>query len=301
MPSPIWSGTLTFGLVAIPVQMLSATSSHKIAFRQVHTADMGPVKYKKVCELDEQVLSQGDIGRAYEAGPDTLVEISDAELDQLPLPTAKAIEVSGFLDLESVPTEMFDRPYFLTPSNAAGKKPYVLMREALARAGKGAVGKYAIRGSENLGVVYAVGEVLVLQRLRWPDEVRAADDAAPRQPVDITADEAKAADNLILALGDADMQAYHDEYAEAVAALVTAKAEGAEPGPAKEPERRADKEGPVDLMAALKAAADQARTSRGEDADVHHMGERKASPKKTAARKTAKKTAAKKTARKKAG
>lgn len=291
---PLWSGTLTFGLVALPVQMLSATSSHKVAFRQVHTADMGPVKYRKTCELDEQVLSQADIGRAYEAGPDTLVPVTDAELDRMPLPTAKAIEVTGFLDLASVPVQMFDKPYYLTPSSAAGKKPYVLMREALARAGKAAVGKYAMRGSESLALVYAQGDVLVLQRLRWPDELRPADDAAPKTDVDISADEAKAADDLITALGDADMQAYHDEYTQAVAAMVTAKVDGvAPPEPAKPAKKSAQ---PVDLMAALRAAVDTAQSGR--DADVHHMGERKASPKKTAARK---KAAAKKTSGKKAG
>lgn len=296
MPSPIWSGTLTFALVAIPVQLVSASSSHKIAFRQVHTADMGPVKYRKTCEIDGETLEQGDIGRAYEAADGTLVPITDAELDELPLPTAKTIEVSGFLDLASVPGEMFDRPYFLTPSSPAGKKPYVLMREALARSGKAAVGKYAIRGGENLGVVYAAGDVLVLQRLRWPDELRAAGDAAPRGEVDLSEDELQAALDYVTALGDTDMAAFHDEYAAAVADLVTAKVEHADL-PKREPKRRSDPAGPVDLMAALKAAADQARADRGEDADVHHMGERKASAKKTAARKAT----AKKAARKKAG
>lgn len=292
---PIWSGTLAFGLVAIPVQMISATTSHKVGFRQMHVTDQGRVRNVKTCETDGAKLSQEDIGRAYEAPDGTLVPIADEELDRLPLPTAKAIEVNGFLDLSSVPGELFGQPYFLTPTNQAAKKPYVLMREALARAGKGAIGKFAMRGSENLAIVHAQGDVLVLQKLRWPDEIRSPEGAAPSTDVEITADEARAADALIEALGDADMRAYHDEYTEAVAALVTAKVQHTAL-PQAQP-RPAAPGGTLDLMSALQAAVGQAREDRGEDADVHHMAGRKAGGKKAA---TAKKATAKKAAAKKA-
>src|SRR5882757_4686909 len=141
---PIWSGNLTFSLVSIPVTVQSAITSHRVAFRQVHTPDMGRVRYLKVCELDEQVLAQDEIGRAYEAG-DTLVEISDSELAAMPLPTLKTVEVSGFLDLSSVPWRQVDQPYYLAPASPAANKPYVLMRDALARSGKAAIGKLALR------------------------------------------------------------------------------------------------------------------------------------------------------------
>jgi DNA end-binding protein Ku len=144
---PIWSGTLTFGLVAIPVRMESATRSHKVAFRQVHREDQGRVKYRKVCEADGERLEPDDIGRAWEAPDGTLVPVSDEDLDALPLPTAKTIEISGFLDFSTVPDHMFDQPYFLAPASPAADKPYVLMRDALARSGKAAVGKYAVRGA----------------------------------------------------------------------------------------------------------------------------------------------------------
>lgn len=305
---PIWSGTLAFGLVAIPVQMVSATTSHKVGFRQMHVTDQGRVRNVKTCETDGAKLSQEEIGRAYEAPDGTLIPIADEELDRLPLPTAKAIEVTGFLDLAKVPGELFGQPYFLSPTNQAAKKPYVLMREALAKAGKGAIGKFAMRGSENLAVVHAQGDVLVLQKLRWPDEIRSAAEAAPSTDVEITADEARAADALIEALGDADMQTYHDEYTKAVEALVTAKVQHTALPEAKP--RAASADGTLDLMSALQAAVGQARSDRGEDADVHHMAERKAATKKaakkTAAKKAAtkaaaKKTAAKKSTRKKAG
>src|SRR5690348_692245 len=137
----VWSGNLAFGLVSIPVKLGSAVSSHKISFRQVHEADQGRVRYQKTCELDDEVLRTEDIGRAFETPDDELVEVSDADLKALPLPTAKTIEVSGFLDLSAIDAVQLDTPYFLAPASPAAEKPYVLMREALVRSGKAAVGK----------------------------------------------------------------------------------------------------------------------------------------------------------------
>ncbi|SEG95344.1 DNA end-binding protein Ku [Actinacidiphila yanglinensis] len=295
---PIGKFTLTFGLVAIPVSMTSATSSHKISFRQVHTEDMGRVRYRKTCELDEHVLDQEDIGRAWEAPDGRLVPISDEELDELPLPTARTIEISGFLDLGDVPGEMFGQPYFLAPSSDAAKKPYVLMRQALERSGKAAVGKYALRGSgEALGLIYAAGDILVVHRLRWPDELRSPAGAAPPADVDLDPAEVDAALEYIAAMGDLDMEQMHDEYSEAVQALIEAKVEHhAPPTPAREPAEASV----TDLMGALKTAAERARADRGEDADIHHLDERRPAKKAAAKKTTGKKTAAKKTAAKKA-
>ncbi|MDX6356371.1 MAG: end-binding protein Ku, partial [Streptomyces sp.] len=319
----VWSGNLAFGLVSIPVKLGAAASSHKIGFRQIHLADNGRVHYQKVCEVDEKVLSAADIGRAYETPDDQLVEITDADLRALPLPTAKTIEVSGFLDLASVDSVQLDTAYFLAPASPAANKPYVLMREALARSGKAAVGKFAMRNSEHLALIHPHEDVLVLQTLRWPDELNSPAEAAPKGTVNVSDSELRLADTLIEALGEADLAAYHDDYAQAVEALVTAKLEGTEP-PAAGEEGGGGRV--VDLMAALQASVDQARGGeQSRDATVTELkspgqrsaqrsgqsseqrsGQKKAPAKKTAA-KTAKtagsepaKTAAKKTTAKKA-
>ncbi|MFG1811424.1 Ku protein [Streptomyces sp. NPDC049040] len=313
----VWSGTLAFGLVSIPVKLGSAVSSHKISFRQIHLADQGRVRYQKTCELDEEVLTSSDIGRAFETPDDQLVEVTDADLQALPLPTAKTIEVSGFVEAASVDAMQLDTPYFLAPSSPTANKPYVLMREALARSGKAAVGKFAMRNSEHLALITARDDILLLQTLRWPDELNSAADAVPRGKVNISDNELQLADTLIDALGEADLSAYHDEYAAAVEALVTAKLEGAEP-PAAAGEGGGGQV--VDLMAALQASVDQAKDSRGDEGrhatvtELGTKGERgggsgkrpakKAAAKKTAAKKTtggrstAKKTAAKSAAKK---
>jgi DNA end-binding protein Ku len=299
----VWSGNLAFGLVSIPVKLGSAVSSHKISFRQIHRADQGRVRYQKTCELDEEVLSAADIGRAYET-PDQLVEVTDADLSSLPLPTAKTIEVSGFLGMASVDSLQVDTPYFLAPASPAANKPYVLMRDALARSGKVAVGKFAMRNSEHLALIRAHDDVLLLQTLRWPDELNSPAESAPRGKVKISDSELRLADTLIEALGQADLAEYHDEYAQAVEALVAAKLDGAEP-----PRAGAQDGGGkvVDLMAALQASVQQARGGEEEeeeeqDATVHELKSsgRKAAAKKSPAKKAAaKKSAAKKTTAKK--
>jgi DNA end-binding protein Ku len=258
----VWSGNLAFGLVTIPVKLGSAVSSHRIGFRQIHRADQGRVRYQKTCELDEEVLESAEIGRAFETPDDQLVPVSDDDLKALPLPTAKTIEVSGFMDVADVDSMQLDSPYFLAPASPAANKPYVLMREALSRAGKVAVGKFAMRGSEHLAVVRPREDILMLQTLRWPDELNAAQEAAPKGKIKISDSELRLADTLIDALGEADLSGYRDEYAQAVEALVTAKLEGAQPpaGPAEEGGGKV-----VDLMAALQASVDRAREGGGRE------------------------------------
>lgn len=251
----VWSGNLAFGLVSIPVKLGSAVSSHKISFRQVHRADQGRVRYLKTCELDEEVLESSEIGRAFET-PDQLVEVTDADLRALPLPTAKTIEVSGFVETASIDALQLDTPYYLAPASPAADKSYVLMRDALNRSGKAAVGKFAMRNSEHLAVITPRDDVLILQTLRWPDELNSAADAAPKGSVKISDNELRLADTLIDALGEADLGAYHDEYAQAVEALVSAKLAGSEP-PSAPGEAGGGKV--VDLMAALQASVDQAQ------------------------------------------
>ncbi|MEU3464652.1 Ku protein [Streptomyces sp. NPDC006733] len=283
---PLWSGTVSFGLVSIPVRLGSTVSSHKIPFRQMHKADPGPVRYRKKCELDDQVLELYEIGRAYETPDSTLVEITDDELAAMPLPTAKTIEISGFLDMASVPATQYNTPYVLQPG-PGGDKPYVLMRQALNRAGKAAVGKVALHNKEQLVLIYAYQDVLIAHTLHWPDEMKSPAEAAPTRRVELAEREVEAAIALIEALGEADPDAYEDQYTAAVADLVHAKVEGANLSPPQTPPPGKV----VDLMQALEDSLAQAKKNRDQDATVHDI-----SPKKAAPKAPAKKTATKKAA-----
>jgi DNA end-binding protein Ku len=295
MPRPVWSGAISFGLVMIPIKVLSATESHNIAFHQVHEKDGGRIRYQKVCSLDGQVLEQHEIGRGYELSKEQVVPVTDEELDSMPLPTAKAIEIVAFVPASSIDPIRIGDSYYLAADGQVAAKPYKLLREALRRSSRVAIAKFAWHNRERLGLLQVLdGDVIALHAMRWPDEIRDSSAVAP-PTVEIGDSEVDGAIALIDAMTTDTLEEFRDEYREALEELIHAKAEHRQPVPvgggAPEPEGQL-----VDLMAALNASVEQARASRGETgehATVHEMP----APKKAPAKKTAaKKTAAKKTA-----
>lgn len=290
MPRPIWTGAISFGLVTIPIRVSSATESHNIAFHQVHLEDMGRVRTRKVCEIDGEVVPEQDIGKGYEVSKDHLVPITDDELDDMPLPTAKAIDIVAFVPADSIDPVRLSDSYYLEAAGPVAAKPYTLLRKALERSERVAVAKFALRGRERLGLLSVKENALVLHSMKWPDEIRSAESLAPK-PVDLDDEEIERAMQLMDSMAADDLSGFRDEYRDALEAIIEAKEKGEEPPAAERPE---PKEGRVvDLMAALEQSVSQARESRGENATVHEM------PKKTAAKKTTKKAPAKKTAAKK--
>ncbi|MDT0377366.1 Ku protein [Streptomyces sp. DSM 42041] len=285
----IWKGAISFGLVSIPIKVVSATESHGVSFRQVHTTDGGRIRYRKVCELDGEEVPSEEIGKAYETVDGSHVEITDDDLAALPLPTAKTVEILGFLPAEDIDPIRLDRSYFLTGDGQSAAKPYVLLREALARSGRVAVAKLALRNRESLGMLRVYQDTLTLHTMLWPDEVRSADGMAPGENVSVRDQELDLADALMETLGELDLDELHDEYREALEAMVDAK-EAGEPLPVGAPAPREGKV--VDLMSVLENSVQAARQSRGEDdgeAEVHQLPQ-----KKTASSKAAKKAPAKK-------
>ncbi|MGW7056728.1 non-homologous end joining protein Ku [Streptomyces sp. NPDC054887] len=294
MPRPVWSGAISFGLVTIPIKVLPATENHNISFHQYHQADMGRIRYQKVCELDGKVLDQSEIGRGYEVAKDTIVEVTDEDLDQMPLPTAKAIDVVAFVPAESIDPLRIADSYYLAADGQVAAKPYTLLRQALERSGKVAVAKFAWHNRERLGLLRIKGDAIVLHSMRWPDEIRSP---APFKPTEIEVDDSEvdAAIDLMEAMATDDITGFHDRYREALQNLLAEKAKGTQPTGAEQPAAAPV----VDLMAALRQSVESARESRGksggEDATVHDMPQRTA--KKPAAKKTTKspKSPAKKT------
>lgn len=291
MPRTIWSGAISFGLVTVPIHVASATENHSIQFHQYHLEDMGRVRVKKVCELEDREIAQSEIGKGYEYAKDQVVAISDEELRDLPLPTSKAIEIQAFVPLESIDPIRIAEGYYLAPDGAVAAKPYKLLVQALSRSSKVAIAKYAWSGRERLGLLRIRDNVIVLHAMRWPDEVR--DPAAVDPPNEQVSDEE--IDGALALMesmtrDDLDGPEFEDTYTDALAKVIEAKREDRELPEVQEPERPAQV---LDLMAALNESVQQAKASRGEDADVHDM------PKKTAKKQPAKKAAAKKTASRK--
>ncbi|MET9445459.1 Ku protein [Streptomyces sp. NPDC006610] len=293
MPRTIWSGAISFGLVTVPINVQSATENHSIQFHQYHLEDMGRVRYRKVCELEDREVAQSEIGKGYELSKTQVIPISDDDLRNLPLPTAKAIEIEAFVPLDSVDPIRIGEGYYLQPDGQVAAKPYKLLVQALGRSSKVAVAKYAWSGRERLGLLRVRDDVIVLHPMRWPDEIRDPTELLP-PPVDVTEEEVEGALALMdtMTVDELVGDEFQDRYTEAVAQIIEAKrqhiAPPQMPEPAEEPGQL------VDLMAALNASVAKAKASRGEggDADVHEMPP----PKKTAKKRPAKKTAAKKAA-----
>lgn len=288
----IWNGAISFGLVSIPIKLVNATESHSVSFRQVHLEDGGRIRYRKVCELEDREVTQGEIGKAYEDADGTMIPITDEDLAALPIPTAKTIEIEGFVPAESVDPLQVDAAYYLAANGVPAAKPYTLLREALKRSGKVAICKFALRGRERLGMLRVVDDVLAMHGLLWPDEIRTTDGVAPDASVTVRDKELDLADALMDTLGEVDLDSLHDDYREAVEELIAAKASGEEPpaAPAPAPGGKV-----LDLMAALEKSVREAKESRGEDvADITPLPSRP-TPKQPAGKKsttTAKKTAA---------
>ncbi|MCL7427367.1 Ku protein [Streptomyces sp. YS415] len=296
----IWNGAISFGLVSIPIKVVNATESHAISFRQIHTEDGGRIRYRKFCELEDREVTQSEIGKGYEDADGSIVPITDEDLAQLPIPTAKTIEIVAFVPEDRIDPLQMDAAYYLAASGAPAAKPYTLLREALKRSNKVAIAKFALRGRERLGMLRVVGEAIAMHGLLWPDEVRAPEGVAPDVDVTVRDKELDLADALMDTLGEVDLEDLHDEYREAVEEVIAAKAAGEAPREAPEPATGGKV---LDLMAALENSVRAAKESRGEEpAEVTHLPQRKTSrstPKQATGKKStseAKKTAAKKTA-----
>ncbi|MFI9470013.1 Ku protein [Streptomyces sp. NPDC052492] len=299
MPRTIWSGAISFGLVTVPINVVSATEDHSVRLHQYHLEDMGRVRVRKFCETEDREVSGDEIGKGYQLTKEQVIPISDDELSSLPLPTAKAIEIEAFVPLQSVDPIRIGEGYYLQPSGQVAAKPYKLLRQTLSRSAKVAVAKYAWSGRERLGLLRVHDDVIVLHAMRWPDEIRDPAELLP-PPVEVSEDEIDSALALMdtMTCEDLEGEEFRDTYTEAIQEVIEAKREHRELPAAPEP---AEPSGQVvDLMAALQESVQKAKTARGEDADVHDLPKaQKTAAKKKTAKPTAKKKAAAKTSERK--
>ena len=263
MPRSIWKGAVSFGLVTIPVRVYGATEEKDISFRQVHAADGGRVRYKRVCEVCGQEIPFAEIAKGYEAADGRMAILDASDFADLPAAEGKAVEVVQFVDVEEIDPTYFSRTYFLE-AEKAGTKPDVLLRQALAETGKAAVVKVALRSRETLALIRPVGDVLRMHTMIWPDELRDGSFAAPAE-VKVSEAEVGMARMLIDQLsGEFDPEQFTDDYREALERVIEAKLDGVElPAPTEGPPQEAQV---VDLVAALRASVEAAKARRAEAA-----------------------------------
>ncbi|MFI5589614.1 Ku protein [Amycolatopsis sp. NPDC051758] len=292
----MWKGSVSFGLVSIPIQMYAATENKNVSLRQVHEADGGRIQYKRFCTVDGQEVPYAEIAKGYELPDGEMVVITDAEMAELPLSSQRTIDVLEFVPLESIDPIQYDRTYYLEPQKNA-VKPYIVLRDALHKSSQVAVAKVAVRQRESMAVLRVHADVLVMTTMLWPDEVREPDFPFLRDdPPQIRPQELSMAGSLIDSLAEPvfEPEKYHDHYREALEEMIEAKVAGEE---TTKPAAVTAKADVVDLMAALQASVDAAKKSRepakasAESTADESDEDEKPAKKKPAARKRAPKSA----------
>lgn len=250
MPA-VWTGALTFGLVNIPVSLSSAVrGAERTSFRMLHTADLTPIEYERICPRDEKVVPWNEIVKGYGYGKGKFVVVTTEDFARVRTPSSKAIEMSDFVRSDEIDPRYLEAPHYLVPQKG-GEKPYALLREALAKTNMVGIGKLTFRQKEHLVAVRPVGDALVLELMRFetelvePEELRFPDAEAQKPRPQERAVAEQLIGNLVEPF---DLSKYRDEYEEKLQALVKAKLEGKKlPDEDAEPERTRV----IDLVARL--------------------------------------------------
>ncbi len=267
MARAIWSGSISFGLLNVPVRLYSAVARRNIALREIRESDSARIKHRRVAEGTDEEVPYESIVKAFEITPGQYVPLSKDEMAAMAPEKTRAIEVLAFVDLDEIDPIYFDSPYYLGPAEGA-ERAYALLAKAMAASGKVAIARFVFRNKEHLAAVRPAGDALTLTTMRFADEVVAPDeleDVLPEEAPKVAKKEQEMAERLIESLStDFDPTAYRDEYREQLMSLIERKAEGKEivVSAAEEPQAT---EAP-DLMAALEESIAEVKGKGGEKA-----------------------------------
>ena len=284
MARAIWSGSISFGLLNVPVKLYSAVSKQTVRFRELREGDGSRVKHKRVAESDGKEVPYEKIVKGYEYAPDQYVVLSRDELSELEPQRSRAIEIQDFVDLDDIDPIYFEQPYYLGPDKGA-ERAYALLVQAMKDARKVAIARFVLRNKEHLAAIRPMDDVLTLTTMRFHDEVTSPQDldgevfeeAKPKKPEKRELEMAK---QLIESLtSDFDPDQYRDEYREELLDLLERKAAGKEVVSAPTEEPKPTKA--PDLMAALEESL---AAVRGEEAETDGKGSRSRSPAKSSSR-----------------
>ncbi len=287
----IWKGAIAFGLVNVPVKVYSATEDHDISLHQVHNADGGRIRYQRRCEVCGEVVDYSDIEKAFDEDGRTVV-LSKDELKSIPAENSHEIEVVQFVPSEQLEPMMFEKSYYLEPDSKS-PKAYVLLRRALEDTDRVAIVQFALREKTRLGALRIKDDVLVLQSLLWPDEVREANFPSLDAAIKISPQERDMSAALVESMAaDFEPDSFTDEYQVQLRQLIDAKLEQGESLDTEETFGVEAGEGGkgevIDLMEALKRSLDRKRgggeaaAAAGSSDDEADTGDEEAEPSKPA-------------------
>jgi DNA end-binding protein Ku len=291
MARAIWSGSISFGLLNVPVKLYSAVARRGISLREIRESDGARIRHRRVAEGTDEEVPYEKIQKAFEITSGNYVPITKDEMAALAPEKTRAIEVQDFVDLDEIDPIYFDSPYYLGPAEGA-EKAYSLLANAMQRSGKVAIARFVFRNKEHLAALRADNGVLTLTTMRLADEVvppDELDDVLPDGKPKVAAKEVAMAEQLIDSLTSAfDPSAYRDEYREELMSLIERKAEGKEIVASEAPEPKATKA--PDLMAALEEsiAAVKGKSDDKARKPAKAKAKKKAAPKKAASKKRSK-------------
>ena len=257
MPRAIWTGTISFGLVNVPVRMYSAIEESDLHFHLVHEPDGGRIGYQKVCKAENEPVPDDEIVKAFEIKKDELVILTDEDFAAVKAEGVKTIEISDFVPYDEIDPIYFERTYYLGPQDG-GEKIYSLLRQAMEQTGLAAIGKYVMREKQHLGCLRIREGVITLERLFFHDEIKPAEKIAPKKGKVPKAELEMATALIGQFKTHFEPERYDDDYRKALMKVIKAKQKGetitAVPA--------AEDEEPADLLAALKASVDAAKRGR---------------------------------------
>jgi DNA end-binding protein Ku len=287
----MWKGSVSFGLVSIPVKLYAATEQHDVSFRQVRGSDGARIRYKRVAETDGEEVQYGDIRKGYEMPTGEVIIIEDQDLADLPLPSKRVVDVVEFVPLADIDPIYFNKSYYLEPEKS-GLKPYALLRDTLKNTDMVAVVKVAISNKEQLATLRVKDDVMVLATMLWPDEIRQPDFAFLKDDIAVRPQELQMAEALVNSMATTfDPTEFRDDFQEALQQVLQAKMEGHALAPTA---TKAEAPAVVDLMAALRASVASAKSARATPAKAAPAAKKTAAARKAPAKVTAVKDVPKK-------
>jgi len=255
----IWSGTISFSLVAIPVQLVSAVRTGRVSFRMLHGKDYSPLAREMSCPEEEKIVPPDEIVRGYEIGPDKYIVITDKELESLSPERSRTIEIIEFIDMKEVDLIYYDYPYYLVPSKG-GEKAYRLLVEVLRRTNKAGLAKFVLRDREYLVAVKSMEGALALITLHYSEEILPHEDIAPKKEEIEPEEKSRMQKTIKKMIADFDPEKYADERRKRILDLLKKKAK--EKAPVEAPEIEEEGEGPADLVAALEESMRKMKRNR---------------------------------------
>jgi len=258
MPRALWSGSISFGLVNVPVRMLPAIAEHKLQFHYVHAPDSSRIGYEKICKEEGKPVPDDEIVKGFEFEKGEYVYLTDEDFEAAAAEGVRTIDIRDFVPAAEIDPIYFERTYYLAPQDGA-EKVYALLARAMERSELVAIVKYVMRDRQNLGALRVRDGVIALERMYFADEIRPDDDIAPAK-VEVSKQELDMAAQLIETItGRFEPEKYDDTYRDALCEIIRAKREGKEAHVPKPVREEAE---PPDLLSALRASVEAAQGSR---------------------------------------